>query len=248
MRLFRKHDVQNVSMLRRNFVEPSALDVTLDTNLDHSSIDTAASHYTTFTYDYEEAGEDLVDDTVVELDNYCFSKSVANCFNTWMNVRNIAYSTVQEIVTEYFESHSMGAEICKKNLEKLLQDKGLDASLVNEMEDPFKEASDNLKREKDRIRFIKTELGCYVGPETVVLTNDDPNIKSSYQYIDLQKTLKTMMEDPSYIEQRIEDPYVQQDNVVKDIRDGSNFRLNNFFQANPDACPLLLFQERITTS
>ena len=70
----------------------------------------------------------------------------------------------------------------------------------------------------------------------------DP-IPKCYEYIDIKQTLKNILEDPSYIEQELEDPYLHSEGIVKDLRDGSVYRNNRFFQENRDAIPIILFAD-----
>ena len=65
------------------------------------------------------------------------------------------------------------------------------------------------------------------------------------QYISLKKTLKHLLEDQTYIDQKKGDPYFHEAGFIKDERDGSKFRTNEFFIENPEAVPLLIFQDEL---
>ena len=61
----------------------------------------------------------------------------------------------------------------------------------------------------------------------------------------INESVKLLLEDKTYIIQKNEDPYFHEDGVVKDVRDGSWFRENEFFVNNPDAVPLVMFQDEL---
>ena len=67
----------------------------------------------------------------------------------------------------------------------------------------------------------------------------------SYQYIPIEKSLKVLLEDETYVKQRLADPYSFEDNLIKDVRDGDCFVQNEVFKANPDAVPLIVFVDEL---
>ena len=136
--------------------------------------------------------------------------------------------------------------LCKKRLQKILNDNGIDSELLNELfseGDPIKEAELQLKSERARIKYIEANLSGFVEPQTIYLTSKDDPIQKSYQYVDIKQTLKNLVEDPLYINQQVEDDYSHDPDVIKDIRDGSNYRNNRFFKSYPEALPLIIFQD-----
>lgn len=171
-------------------------------------------------------------------------------FNSWMNVSNIAYSTVNIIVNEVFESYKKGVAFTKKRIGTKLRLEGLDEEKVTELldlvdgSDPFDRARSQLGNEAQRLRFI-SESFPNVKPVTVQLGSDDGPNKASYQYVPVPASLKVLLEDPTFIKQKMEDPYFHVEGVIQDVRDGESFRSNKFFQDNPDAVPLILFQDEL---
>ena len=147
------------------------------------------------------------------------------------------------IVKEYFDSYNLGFGTCKKKIKAILEENHLDTDILENLEDPFSKAESLLKTEKKRLDYIETELGPYIGPESVLLEPSDPLNRKYYHYVPIKSSLKRMLEDETYIRQQSEDPYLHEEDVFKDMRDGLNFRNNAFFQANTEAIPLVLFSD-----
>ena len=163
---------------------------------------------------------------------------------------NIAYSTVNLIVKEVFASYSRGVEYTKKKLQLKLRKEGIDDDMMQRIlemiaeNDPFEKAKAQLENESGRIRFIKDSFP-HVEPETVWLSSSENAVKESYQYIPLRSTLKVLLEDETFIQQRLNDPYHHDPDLIQDARDGECYRSNKFFIENPEAVPLILFQDEV---
>ena len=200
----------------------------------------------------EVGGNDVVDDSDQEDDDGqdIFTKALAMTFNTWANVKNIAHSTVSLIVSEVFNSYQQGVDVTKKKVKKLLANEGIDVSEVDKLleeldDDPFMRARVDLESEAKRKKFILTSFE-NVKPVTVRLNKDRVGVKpETMQYIPIKQTLKLLLEDESYNKQKREDPYFHEPGVIKDVKDGKNFRNNKFFLENPTAVPLLFFQDEL---
>ena len=171
-----------------------------------------------------------------------------NCFqfNTWMNVSNVAYSTVNVIVQEVFGAYNKGVVFTKNKVESKLRELQVSEDKIEEIlqviakDDPFQMARKELEKEKQRINFIKSSFP-YVKSETVVL---GPG-KDSYQYVSVKESLKVLLEDDKFVQQKVDDPYYFDENVIKDIRDGDCFLTNTFFKENPQVVPLLVFVDEL---
>ena len=199
----------------------------------------------------EVGGENDEDDSDQEDDGQdIFTKALAMTFNTWANVKNIAHSTVGLIVTEVFNSYQQGVDVTKKKVKRLLANEGIDMSEVDKLleeleDDPFLRARDDLETEAKRKKFILTSFE-NVKPVTVRLNKDIVGVKpETMQYIPIKQTLKLLLEDESYNKQKREDQYFHEPDVIKDVKDGKNFRNNKFFRENPTAVPLLFFQDEL---
>ena len=176
-----------------------------------------------------------------------FMKAIAITFNDWMNMKNIPYSTCNLIIKEIFHCYSEGLTSTEKKIRKLLQAEGWEEYRIVEIiqkienDDPFSKARIELESERKRINYIK-ETFDYCQPETVLL---DKESGDSYQYIPITKSLKILVEDETFIKQKLADVYFQENDVYKDVRDGEYFKANNFFRKNPEAVPILMFQDEL---
>ena len=171
-------------------------------------------------------------------------------FNAWMNVNHIPYSTANKIIKELFEAYDRGVDYTKQKIKKkLIEDKVSEDIIENilavvDKVDPFLIAKQELSTARDRKRFIDQHF-LNIVPETVPLSKKGNKVTESYQYIPIKKSLKVLLEDETYVKQRLADPYSFEDNVIKDVRDGDCFVQNEFFKANPDAVPLIVFVDEL---
>ena len=216
-----------------------------------------ASYVNNGTWDNFEEAVDSDNDEDCEVDEEetleneeTFVKSLAVVFNNWMNVSGISYSTVNSIVSEVFRSYNKGVEVTKQRIKRLLTKQGLEEGDVEKImetvgkDDPFNIAQEQLENEKKRIKFIK-EAFENTPPSTIRLNSVNESKPETYQYVSIKSSLKNLLEDESYMHQKRTNPYKAEEGVVKDVRDGSNFRNNSYFVNNPDSVPLLLFQDEL---
>ena len=167
-----------------------------------------------------------------------------------MNVSNIAHTTVNTIVKEVFESYNKGICFTKKKIKKKLQEDKVSDEKIEDLldlmgqSDPFQKAREQLLNESRRKQFINGSFPS-VQPETVQLSGKDSLTKDTYQYVPIEDSLRVLLEDETYILQKIEDPYHYDPDVIKDVRDGDCFRQNEFFQEHPEAVPLIVFSDEL---
>ena len=214
------------------------------------------------TYDEVYQDEDIVDssldgedeessDRFQESDSEeLFIKALAITFCDWANVKHIPYTTCNEIVKEVFKSYGMATDLVRLKISDLLVNEGLNSEQVDRIfeelnqEDPFVRAKNELEQESKRLNFLKNTFH-YSEPETIYLPTEKGKPKESYQYVPIKESLKLILEDETYLKQKGEDPYYYEEGHIKDIRDGEVFRNNEFFQRNPEAVPLLTFQDEL---
>ena len=254
----KKHPLQLINDLKSEIVDiegPGDLSNTGEQEVidnpaafDNQAQETAGYEFEDEADEFEDFG---YDDTKQDDDSHAiFTRALAMTFNTWANVKNIPYTTVSLIVTEVFNSYQQGVEFTKKKIRKLLVSEGIEVSKVDNLleeleDDPFARARDDLETEAKRKKYVLTSFE-NVQPVTVRLNKDSPGVKpETMQYIPIKQTLKLLLEDESYIRQRRDDPYFYEPGIIKDVRDGKNFRRNQFFSENPSAVPLLFFQDEL---
>ena len=253
----KKHPIQQFHNLKSNIVEnvedtedvdASSVEVVQETMLEN------ADDWSDNADDFEETlANDLPSDSTENEDDNLglFTRALAIQFNSWMNVQNIAYTTVNLIVSEVFNSFQKGVDVTRRKVRGILINEGLAADVIEkvlekiDVEDPFAVARKQLERETDRIKYIMKEFS-HAAPITVRLNTEDLREKpETMQYIPIKKTLKILLEDDTYINQKLSDAYFHEENVIKDCRDGLIFRENEFFKTNPTAIPLLLFTDEL---
>ena len=59
------------------------------------------------------------------------------------------------------------------------------------------------------------------------------------------KSLKALLEDETFIKQKQTDGYFHEEAIYKDVRDGEYYKSNQFIKRNPEAIPILLFQDEL---
>ena len=241
----RKHKEQDIDALKEHIIIKSVED---DIPEEESAM--VRTYEEPIEPEVPELNSDGIENDEIDLDiDEVFTKSLAICFNTWMNISGIAYSTVSQIVKEIFNSYGKGAEVTKCRVKMLMEAEEVSAGTIQKItealkgNDPFEQARDQLESEFKRKKYIKNSFP-NVQPVTVKLSseNEDP---ASYQYVPIKESLKLLVEDETYIKQRESDPYQPEEGQITDARDGLSMKNNPFFSLNPEAVPLLLFQDEL---
>ena len=174
-------------------------------------------------------------------------------FNSWMNVKNIAYSTVNSIVSEVFNSYEQGVQTTKERVRLILSGDGWDQVRIEDLlvkidlGDPFQQAREELEKEDKRISYIQNEFE-FAKPQTIKLDRNPQAKFATLQYVPIKASLKILLEDETFLKQKKDDPFYHEDSVVKDVKDSDNFMNNQFFRNNPTAVPLILFQDELEFS
>ena len=248
----RKHPLQQVHNLKSDVVE----------NVDSIDCEESEAFLLETVSTTSEVRSDLqidtiesdIEDEVIEGDvddQVFFTRALCIQFNNWSNVKNIAYSTVNLIVSEVFNSCQRGVEVTKNKISKLMEKDGVPSDKIKhileeiDLTDPFAEARNDLESEINRKKYLKQEFA-YAAPITIRLNNDDLTEKpETMQYVPIKESLKILLEDETFLRQKATDPYFPEENIVKDCRDGLAFQQNEFFKQNPTSVPLVIFQDEL---
>ena len=251
----RKHKVQSIQQLNSNVVK------IIDDDLDErTGVEETEDVSMTTTFPHVEEEEDGSDGHEEDLESNdgdfneenqeIFIKALAIMINSWMNIKGIAWGTVNSIVQEVFASYYKGAEFTRNKIRSKMLEDGFDVKVIDdaldvlEEEDPFSKARELLEDETKRKNFLFNSFP-NVRPLTVHLNSGKGEKPETLQYVPIQDSLKLLLEDQSYIDQKNNDPYFYEEGVIKDVRDGSCYRENPFFSNNPDAVPIVLFQDEL---
>ena len=248
----RKHKVQTVNTLTPNLVKIREDQDEGERGTEGEAFEENSAEIDFDSLDISVDGvyEDIWNEDIYEDRDELFVKAVAIMFNSWMNVKGIAWSTVNAIVQEVFESYNKGVVFTKRKIRSRMLADGVETETIENAlnilddEDPFMLARKELEKESKRKKFICSSFP-HVQPVTVQLNSIREEKAETMQYVPIKDSVKLLLEDQTYIEQKNEDPYFSQAGVVKDIRDGTCYRENEFFKINPDAVPLIVFIDEL---
>ena len=249
----RKHPIQQVHNLKSDVVENvDSADCEETDVLQMETVSTALETGDDLQIDTTETsdvGEEVIENE--DDDQVLFTRALCIQFNNWSNVKNIAYSTVNLIVSEVFNSYQRGVEVTKTKIANLMESDGVPADKIKrileeiDLSDPFAEAREELESELSRKKYLKKEFA-HAAPISVRLNTDSLAEKpETMQYVPIKESLKILLEDDTFLRQKATDPYFPEENIVKDCRDGLTFQQNEFFKQNPTSVPLVIFQDEL---
>lgn len=154
-------------------------------------------------------------------------------------------STIQTIVSELAKMQQEAHSINKKKLYQKLIEENIAPERANQIldevlsNDPIVKSNATLSSNYRRKKFYKEEFD-YVNPETVSV---DETKKTFFSYVPIIETLKYTFLDKSVQNELIEFPKLNEKGVLSDFMDGSAYKNNNFFQNNPNALKILMYQD-----
>ena len=201
--------------------------------------------------------EDLEDkEDTEEKENY-YLKYYADYLNRLTTFKYVPASTVQEMAEEYLSNTTKSLErrehLLRKSLGKI---NGIDQAEVERVvkevihNDQFLDAQIKLSTDYKRKKFIKENMS-YVAPQEIVMNKQEVKEgkrKEVVHYIPVTETFKTLVEDPTMIKMmnlKTAGKNVVEDNKLHDLRDGSVFKTNEFFVANPEAFTVMLYSDGV---
>lgn len=194
-----------------------------------------------------------------------FTQSVALFLLKLQSKYLIPNSTIQVIVEQMCFLNQLGNENTKKCIVTQLQTAGIGLGLADERcnelaQDIMTDVSElgcSLAPASDSQHFQSPECGKlrsgymrkkywkenfkYVSPESIYLGEPNGGKKEYCHYVPILETLKLMYEDKSVQNHII--PVDKERSGYSDIQDGKVFRQNTFYQRNPDALQVMLFQD-----
>ena len=158
-------------------------------------------------------------------------------------------STIQDIIDEFQQIHSVGqSNLCSKLQERLLSlnvSEPVVEQIIKEVvtEDLLHACNSVLKTDQTRRTFFKSHVN-YVEPQELYL-GEDVNGKSRFcQYIPIKSSLQALFKHHSVQKQYHETCTLSHvDGVFEDISDGKAFLTNDLFQAFPSSLSLILYQD-----
>ena len=157
---------------------------------------------------------------------------------------------IQDIIMQFQCVHDIGQTYLFDKLKKSLSNAGVDDNITEAVLEEMaaedllhKFNSGPLRSEKTRKTFFETHFN-YVAPRSVYLGEDSNSRKRYLQYIPIHQTLQTLFEHESVKEQyHATHSQLSEHGIYRDVCDGSVFKENVFFNENPSALRLILYQD-----
>ena len=218
---------------------------------------------------YEDSGDDDIDnkdgvETGASVAEY--TKAIALFFLKLYSKSLVPETTIQTIVDEMNILHQLTRESAKTNVKSKLLKAGVSGDVVckvaDDILDGIAELGCSLAPSEESHQFQSQLCGTlrstylrknyyknafnFVSPVEINLGVDSSGKSHVCHYVPIQETLKVMCEDKSVQRHWVpvcNDGGSNQVNQLHDIQDGKVFKQNAFFQSNPNALQILLFQD-----
>ncbi|XP_034238081.1 uncharacterized protein LOC117643344 [Thrips palmi] len=157
-------------------------------------------------------------------------------FERLVPARTVNY-VANEIMTISEENHLQIEMEVKEHLQQLELDSNVIDSVLNSIFGPLKNQYKCLRSAHLRTKFYKT-MNRFVEPKIADAKGDQ-----KYFHIPISQTLLGLFEDKSALNIQLEPPLNTDPDILKDFTDGANFKNNKFFQENPTALRLIIYQD-----
>ncbi|KAE8738631.1 hypothetical protein FOCC_FOCC015883 [Frankliniella occidentalis] len=166
-------------------------------------------------------------------------------------------TVVQYSVTEMFKVHAQGQAFLREELTKNMRNEKISEEKMKSIldnsfaRDPFKMNFDsNLSSTYRRKEYFK-KMFTFVKPEKVEFfkpvknsCGNIVNVKKFFYYVPVPDTLEACLKDKS-LNIKLVPPTFSKDGFLVDVTDGEVFKNNKFFQENPTAFCLALYQDGV---
>ena len=154
-------------------------------------------------------------------------------------------STVKTIVTEISSMQHESQNIVRKSLTKKLVAEGIRAEkvkvIVEEVmnEDPFLKCNTKLGSNYKRKKFYKEKFD-FVQPQSILINKEK---ETFFSYVLIIETLNYIFQDKSIQLEILQHPGPRDERVLHNFMDGTVYKSNKFFQDNPNALKIILYQD-----
>ena len=184
-----------------------------------------------------------------------FLKSYANFMNKLAHFKFIPLQTVQSISSEFLEQSLKSSRLREIKLRTSLRNANLQENDINTivkevlLDDNMLNAQKELNTTYKQKKFVQDHFK-YVAPVEIVLNKAEVlkgDIKDSFHYIPVVESVKALVEDETFLKVYENERLVNRTDrdIVKDVKDGSAFKSNAYFQANPEAYCMLLYSDAV---
>ena len=174
--------------------------------------------------------------------------------NKLAHFKFIPQTTIQDIVEQHIKITRKTLERQEKLLRKSLMDKSLDSSDIDKIlenifnNDPFLNAQLRMNTEYKRLQYIR-ENAVYVHPKEILLNKTETlkgKKKEVYHYVSIVDTFRNLIQDPSFLKMvELNQLNTKTTNAISDLKDGSCYANNKFFQQNQGAYAGILYSDAV---
>ena len=170
----------------------------------------------------------------------------ADFYNRMMHFNHVPSRTVQEISREYLENSLKSKAMKERKLRESLKEvSSMTVEMVNHIveevieDDDFIKAQQTLDTEYKRKTFIKENFK-FIEPQEIILNAEGVKkgeAKDVIHYIPVTESFKHLLEDKTFNEvlDREREVAEKNDEILKDLTDGTAFKENKYFKENPGA-------------
>ena len=198
--------------------------------------------------------EDNVD-LSLEDETCLVKKSYADYYNQLCVKKHVPMNTVSDIIRQSLMRTREENERKENLLRNKLEQQGLASSVIeNVVEDVFNDdpgikALTDLQTEHKRKLYIKGSF-VYIEPNEIDLNKQERNGRRKtnqdvYHYVDVKRLVENMVKDQSFKQMRSEFRTESEEWVLKDLKDGSAYKRNDFFKRYPEALTAILYSDAI---
>ena len=193
-----------------------------------------------------EANRGSAVDEVEECDKNYFLMQYADFLNRLCQFHFIPQRTVTKIADEYRQNSLKSRDLRENKLRISLKqvpnitEEQIDKIVSDSIyDDEYMKAQNELTSEFKRNKFIAANFE-YVPPVELLLNKEEVKAGASkdvFHYIPVKESFKHLIEDKSLVDVLVREREKEKrdKNVLQDLRDGTAFQTNPFFQKNPGA-------------
>ena len=228
-------------------------------NLDLDTVQEVSGEADTAEEAYEEADlEDLDQHVTVETDKdeaseEYYSQYYEDFLNRLGHVKFIPQTTISDISEEFLMNTKKTLQRQEKALRKSLEEVSLSPEKINKIvgdvfeADPFLKAQEKLNSDYKRTKYIQ-ESPTFVRPQEIVLNKAEVLLgkkKEVMHYESIVETFKILVQDPSFNKMLKSKKVFNADDKIRDMKDGSVFKSNQYYENNPEAYTALLYSDAV---
>ena len=208
---------------------------------------------------YEEADfEDLDQHVTVETDEdeaseEYYSQYYADFLNRLGHVKFIPQTTISDISDEFLMNTKKTLQRQETALRKSLEEVTISPEKINKIVgdvfegDPFLKAQEKLDTAYKRTKYIQ-ESPTFVKPQEIVLNQVAVLLgakKEVIHYVSIVESFKILVQDPSFNKMLKSKKVFNLDDKIRDMKDGSVFKTNQYYESNPEAYTALLYSDAV---